>query len=244
MTDLSPSLSDLLVEAIESRLAELHAGLPAYVVRFYPESQSCDVQPALLRAVLDDDGETVSERMPQIQNVPIFYPAGGGFRITWPLEEGDIVFLAFAERSLDRWLEAGDGDEVDPQESRRHDLSDAIALPGIRQRSFGIAQAPGTMTLGKFGGGVIQIRQNEVRIFSPGRIALDAGGETADQSIPRGEEMLAHIEALRAAFNDHTHAAGLLVAPAGGGPVTGATEGPSQTAGAPGDVLSGSAKVP
>lgn len=48
--------------------------------------------------------------------------------MTWPLQRGDWVTLEFASRSLDAWLSGG-GDDVEPKDPRRHDLSDVMVDP-------------------------------------------------------------------------------------------------------------------
>ena len=44
------------------------------------------------------------------------------------MNAGDQVLLVFSERSLDVWLSAGG--IVDPNDTRKHHISDAIAIPG------------------------------------------------------------------------------------------------------------------
>ena len=56
------------------------------------------------------------------------FPGAGGYRITFPVAEGDTGLLLFAESSLDKWLVSGG--TVDPEDDRRHDLTDAVFLPG------------------------------------------------------------------------------------------------------------------
>ncbi len=132
---LSPSLPTIIREAIEARLAELHVCLPAKVVKFDASIPCVDVQPLLLRVVVDEQQQEHEERLPMIQNVPVVYPGNSFWAITWPLVPGDTVLLVFAERSIDAWLGAAPGVEIDPGSSRKHDLSDAIAIPGLRPRT-------------------------------------------------------------------------------------------------------------
>lgn len=136
----SPTMSEVIVEAIYARMADLHTGLPAKVVTFDEVNQACDVQPLLLRAILNDDDERITEEIPQITNVPIHYPSGGGWSLIFPLVVDDIVFLTFAERSMDRWLDGAPGQQIDPEHARRHDLTDAVCIPGIRPRTSPIAE--------------------------------------------------------------------------------------------------------
>ncbi len=191
-----PSLSTLLVEAIEARIAELHAGLPAKVVKFNGSKQTCDVQPLLVRVILNEDQEEVQERYPQITSVPIIYPNGGGWSLLFPLKPGNIVFLTFAERSLDRWLESDDGQEIDPEHTRKHDISDAVCVPGIRTRTKPITNlsAIGENCRLGFEGGDPAI------VLKPdGTIEI---GEGATESLILGDKLVAAIQA-------HTHPSAL-----------------------------------
>ena len=66
-----------------------------------------------------------------VTGVPVVFPMGAFGGVTFPVQVGDTVLLVCSSSSLDAWL-AGNGGEVDPQDDRRHDLSDAIAIPGLR----------------------------------------------------------------------------------------------------------------
>lgn len=164
-----PSWAEVILRAIDSALLELHTGLPAKVVSYDPSKQSAEVSPLLKRAYEDpEDPEATTVRtIPVISNVPVVFPAGGGWSLTYDLAPGDIVYLAFSERSLDRWLEAPSGVAVDPVSARRFDLSDAVALPGLRPRSAPLAGAgrPG-LRLGKDDGTA------EVQINADGSILI------------------------------------------------------------------------
>lgn len=194
--EMTVDLAAIIVQAIEGRLAELHVGLPAKVVSFDPATQSVSVQPLLVRVLIDEDESPVALPIPVISNVPVLYAAGGGWSITYPLNPDDIVYLTFAERSIDEWLDAVSGKLVTPAQTRKHDLSDAVAIPGIRPRTapipnidtanLRIAHDSGTV--------VIELSPTTATIKAP-NVHLDSGG-TADQAIPRGDALIAAIQAL------------------------------------------------
>lgn len=212
--DPNPELVRLILDAIEDRLLDLHTGLPAKVLVFDPATNSVDVQPLLLRARRDEDGVLTTFPLPVISRVPIEYPCGGGWSITWPLSVGDTVDLAFCERSLDRWKEAPPGDLVDPASTRKHDLSDAIAKPCLRPRTAPIPNvSPTNLRIANDAGTVVvELGPNVVNVTAP-TVNINAGLAATLRSI-LGEPL---IEWLRA----HTH----VGAPSGPLPVT-----PAQTA--------------
>jgi len=67
---------------------------------------------------------------PLLAQVPVQFPSGGGFTLTFPISAGDECLVLFNDRQLDSWKQMGSGQP--PQIGRFHDLSDGIALVGIR----------------------------------------------------------------------------------------------------------------
>ena len=154
MESREPQLAEVILAALDAWRADLHVSIPARVERYDETKLLCDVKP-LVRDPLPD-GTTAS--VPVICNVPVAFQGGGGFRVTFPVKAGDTVLLVFGERSLDRWL--NDGGEVDPVDPRRHDLSDAVAIPGLRPFAGTNAATSAHATdavLEREGGGAIHI---------------------------------------------------------------------------------------
>ena len=119
------SLSEPLLRAIDQALTDIRVCLPARIESYDHTTQRAEVTPLLRRAYADGNVES----MPVIAGVPVVWPRSGGASLTMPVKRGDGVMLVFADRSLDRWLVQGG--EVTPDDRRKHDLSDAIAIPGL-----------------------------------------------------------------------------------------------------------------
>jgi hypothetical protein len=132
MSQNNPSMAEVLSMAISSRLAEINVSIPGRVVTYNRTKREATVQPLIRRAYVDADGERKTEKLPIIPGVPVQFPGGGvsGVDMSWSLAPGDLVLLMFCHASLDKWLEVGG--EVDPGDDRRFNLSDAVAIPGIR----------------------------------------------------------------------------------------------------------------
>jgi len=107
--------------AITGRMYGMFTGLPGRVLAFNATEQTATIQPE--PATYQGD---VVVQLPALHDVPVKFPQGGGFRLTWPLVAGDRVWLSFACRPLDAW-KAGAGSE--PGGIRSHALSDATAAP-------------------------------------------------------------------------------------------------------------------
>lgn len=199
------SLGALLKDAIRTELAKMHLGLPARVTSYDPSSQSASVQPLLKEAYLNDDGEEEVTDLPEIHSVPVSFPSGGGWRIAFPLAAGDIVYLSFSERSLDRWQIGESGQCVDPAEARVTDLSDAVVVAYIRPNTAPQQNLPtDSLVLGREDGSV-QITLNGDSVSIDGAsIELNAGG-TADAAFVRGEDLQAFLNDLLVWLSLHTH---------------------------------------
>ena len=117
--------SDIISNAIKSVISGMHTCLPGRIKSYDYTTQKANVLP-LLRDVYADNQKI---DMPVIINVPVIFPAIGSVGLTFPVNPGDGVLLVFAERSIDKWLSKGG--VVTPDDPRRFDLSDAIAIVGL-----------------------------------------------------------------------------------------------------------------
>ncbi len=126
------TLAANIKQGIESRLKDLHTSMPAIIVSFDASTQLATIQPAIKRIFRSNDGETellTPSDLPILINVPVQFPRGGGFSLTFPVAKGDECLLVFAERSIDNWHKFGG--VKNPGAKRFHSLSDATAFVGI-----------------------------------------------------------------------------------------------------------------
>lgn len=193
MSDRAPSFAEVVTRAIDSRLIDLHTALPAKVTRYDASKQQCDAKPLIKSFYETEEGTWVSSSLPVVTNVPVSFPGGGGFRLVFPLQPGDIVLLVFAEGSLDKWL--AQGGEVDPIDPRRHALSDAIAIPGLRSFNEPWSDAEGSfITLGSDSGSAdfvalaakVNARLDAIQTTLAGHQHLSAGSGSPTTPAPPG----------------------------------------------------------
>lgn len=134
--EFSGDQDNAIIEYIETRLRDLHTSIPGVIVSFNAAKQTAVVQPALKTIfVIKDPGQNavVSPlNLPVCVDVPVEFPGGGGFFLTFPVAAGDECTLKFSERAIDFWYQNG-GQQL-PSEYRLHDLSDAIATVGINSQ--------------------------------------------------------------------------------------------------------------
>ncbi len=123
-TARTPNLSAILntvIRVIEQGVRCVDLG---EIVEYNAYTQIATVQPVIKDGVEGAAAET----LPQLQNVPVFWWQTGHAWMYSPLKPSDKVLILFTDRSYDLFMH-GDGEITDPQDVRRHDLSDAIALP-------------------------------------------------------------------------------------------------------------------
>lgn len=105
----------------------------AQVVSFDPERQTITAQPLIREKVIDRaTGSVQWLQLPQLLDVPVFFPQAGNFVLTMPVAAGDEVLLIFGDSCIDSWFTSGG--IQNPNTRRRHDLSDAIAIAGINSQ--------------------------------------------------------------------------------------------------------------
>ncbi len=125
----TPTLVEALRGAVDARVGSIYTALPARVQSYDAGSGRISAQPLLKKGYTDETGRRVPERLPVVTDVPVIFPGCGTVRVKFPVTVGDTVLLIFASGSLDRWLSKGG--EVDPEDDRKHSLTDAIAIPGL-----------------------------------------------------------------------------------------------------------------
>lgn len=129
----TPTIANALTRAIDAALRRVNTMIPARVESYDRAKQTITAQPLIPIAYLDESGARVTEKLPAVTSVPVLCFGGGGTSIAPPLRKGDTVLLCFAQAAIDKWLDQGG--LGDPIFDRRFDLSDAMAIPGLRPRT-------------------------------------------------------------------------------------------------------------
>lgn len=201
------SLADAVTGAIDATLGKIHTSMPGKVVSYNSLAQTADVQPMCKRQLFNADGEKVYESLPLLPAVPVCFPRGGGYVVTFPLQAGDTVVLVFSEAGLAEFLATGS--EAEPWDTRRHHISNAVAIPSISPDTAPLASGDNSartagIVIGKDGA-------NEQIRFATGSIKL---GADATDFVALASLVNTNLTNIRNFFNTHTH------------PETGATTGP------------------
>lgn len=125
-------LSELIRSGIFEYLKDVHTALPGIIDSFDAKTQLASVRPAVKRVFRSSDGE--GERLdcvelPLVIRVPVVFPSGNGWHLTFPVKPGNECLLIFSERTIQEWRTQGGVRE--PSNKRFHSLTDGIAIMGL-----------------------------------------------------------------------------------------------------------------
>ena len=93
--------------AFDGMAAGLWTAMPAIVQSFDPAKMTLVAQPAIKGRVRGKDGTISFVEMPLLVDVPVLFPSGGGFSLTFPIAQGDEALIVFADRCIDAWWQSG-----------------------------------------------------------------------------------------------------------------------------------------
>lgn len=127
MSQVTPGLDSTIKSYIDRREKNIQTTLIGKIVSYDHSTQTAVVKPEQAEVWRDGKGERLVQDFPKLYEVPVAFPRGGGFSITWPLDDGDPVHIICTKYAFDRWQSEGkSGDQGD---LRRFGLSGAIAYP-------------------------------------------------------------------------------------------------------------------
>ena len=126
-------LTTLLLMAFEGMQAGLWTAMPAIINSFNPTAMTCTAKVSILMNQRMENGTFTPVSIPLLLDVPVMFPGGGGFTLTFPVKSGDEALIVFANRCIDSWWQNG-GINNKQAEFRMHDLSDGFAFVGVRSQ--------------------------------------------------------------------------------------------------------------
>ena len=116
-------------EALRQRqtMNRIRVAMPGIVDSFDTSQQTVNVRLAI-REAWNEDGKETWKDFPLLPDVPVVFPRAGGYVLTFPITAGDEILVVFGDMCIDAWWQNGGvQNQID---CRRHDLSDAFAIPG------------------------------------------------------------------------------------------------------------------
>mgnify|MGYP000079368428 FL=1 len=101
--------------------------IPCIVQSYNEEQNTVECQPAIREKIIAEDASVSYQQIPLLLNVPVVFPGNSLFELKFPIQQGDECLVIFSDLPIDNFWVAGN--VQNPVESRRHDLSDGIAIP-------------------------------------------------------------------------------------------------------------------
>ncbi len=126
-----PDLTALGKEIVREAQINLNAVQIGIIQEFSPSEQSATIRLVFKQVIsIAPDGTRTLREHPLILKCPVMTLFGGPSFINLPIAVGDYCIVLFNDREIDNWFVNG-GVQV-PSSGRIHDISDAIAIVGIR----------------------------------------------------------------------------------------------------------------
>jgi hypothetical protein len=176
---MNPTLAELLTEAIESRIALVHTALPGIIQSYDPATQLADVTPSIKKKYRT--GEV--KELPKLSKVPVMFARTSTSFLHFEPKKDDPCLLIFCERSLDIWRSKGG--TVDPKDARKHDLSDAVAILGLRPDGDKIVPD-----------GTVELREGELALMFKDGKGFIAKTTSATENLVLGQELKTYLAAV------------------------------------------------
>lgn len=191
-----------LAAAFHGMHAELWTSLPAIIQSFDSAKQTCTAQPTIQGQVTQSDGSKKWVTLPLLVDVPVHFPSGGGYTLTFPVAHGDEALIVFASRCIDAWWQSGGIQQQ--AEMRMHDLSDGFAFVGFRSQVrllAGGVKSGAAQLRSDDGSTYVELAGNKANIVAPGGLTI-TGPVTINGTVTQAGGALSSNGVK---LNDHKH---------------------------------------
>lgn len=191
-------LDGLLEVWRKSLFMALRVALPAVVQRYDRAANRATVTPAITSQ--SSGGQTLT--LPELADIPVCTPGGGGFGASFPLAPGDTGWLLFCDRDISLFKESG---VISPANTNRlHNLADAVFYPDVMNKITVSEQDAGKAVWQKMDGSIkVALGDSAVEVTGDVRISGDlsvSGTVTAADVTAAGDVMAGGIS-----LKSHVH---------------------------------------
>lgn len=161
------TLAAAIDNSVLYQLMNIHTAFPARVISYDYTTRKATLQPLIDKKYRDG----TTQPMPKLNNVPVIMPQAGSFFVNYPVNAGDTCLVMCCERSIDAWLQ--NGQQAPPNDPRKFDLSDAVAIMGLSPFSVSSLAANNSDVVIGYAGSKITIRSNgDISINTSNRVAM------------------------------------------------------------------------
>ena len=195
---ITPEQAEVIADAIESALIDVHVSLPGKVASYNALTQTANVELQVKRMLPVGNGDYKSESLPVLQNIPVQFPRTNGAMLTFPVAAGDFGLVVFSEMSLDQWRSKGTN--TSPGDVGRHTLAGGVFQPGLMPVSQTILPTDDVSTdvvLGFIGGAQLRAKPGgTIEAVDGGPLP---GGQSANDFVVMSSRLVTAIGALLSA---------------------------------------------
>lgn len=157
----TPDFSNTLENAIYNMASKFNCVKIGIIQEFYPQDLTVQVLLTNKKTIgLNPDGTQIIKDYPPIYAKICFCTPFS----TYPLKKGDECILLFSDREIESWFVNGQTNA--DKYPRMHDLTDAIALVGIRSLPNMIQMLADCLNF-FYGNSNIALSENHINITSP-----------------------------------------------------------------------------
>lgn len=191
---ITPTEAEVILDAIESALIDVHTMLPGKIESYSPLTQTATVQLQVKRTLPKDDGSYATESLPVLQNVPVQFMRTNAAVFTLPIKKGDFGSVVFSEMSLDQWRSKAA--ETSPGDVGRHTLTGGVFVPGLMPLKETILPTSDDLSTDVIMGfiGAAQLRAKPGGTLEA--VAGGIGGQSADDFVVMAGRLITAMDAL------------------------------------------------
>lgn len=180
-----PTFSDVMDSNKRQTQFEINCVKIGIIQKFTTATQRAEIQIAYkqVKDVLEN-GTKVWVDYPLLVDCPVITLFGGVDFLSMPIQVGDSCLVFFNDNEMDQWVTNGTGN---PETFRMHDLSDGIAIVGIRPLTNSIGRYLANGIRLSHGGGNSEIDLKDDLIESIADLFLHNGSmEVTEDVLIRG----------------------------------------------------------
>lgn len=214
-------LRELIETVVDAILADRHHVMPARVLDYDAERMTATLRIGHThRYPNPDGGKDLHEDLPKLYDVLVAQMRGGGYSCRLPVVAGDIVLLIVADQHLGEWRSKANADTVVQRlrDPFRNGIGGCVAIPFLSTEA-GAATMSGALPaggayLGKEDGGSYVHLDGATATLHGSEVKLEA---SATDFVALASRVLAELNAIRTAFDTHSHS-GVMTGMGASGP--------------------------
>ncbi len=173
----TPGLTRVMRFALNQYMKSVNTSLPGLIETYDRGRRRADVRIAI--PVVDTEGNQIDRGV--VPNVPVVFPAGGGYSMTFPMRRDDPVLLVFCQRGIGGFKKAHA--KAPPDGQGFFSQRDAVAIAGFGPVGLTPVSEDGLSIQNDDGTTSIVIDGDGLRIVTDGRASMQNEDGTTSISI-------------------------------------------------------------